>query len=183
MAAHPNVVINNFLFLTEAADDTDVIGNLFYLNLYGKRDSLVTWNVGAGHLYHDIKPPNYGTIKVRVPQVKAGPMINLKSLHLTLNPYLGHGWERIKTPHADIDNDSWIYGITADWRWRMFNLNAKYIYQDSREGRGHFNSVHIRFVTGIHRNWRHLGVATRFDYMEHTTTKDTSFLIGPVVVF
>ncbi len=188
MAAHPHLVINNFLFLTEAADDIDVIGNLFYLNLYGDPDAVITWNLGAGHLYHDIKDINLGphrssgTIRVRVPQVKAGPMIRIKPWHLSLNPYFGYGWERtgMQFSNTRIKNNSWMYGITADWRWRMLNLNAKYIYQDSRAGQENFNSLHLRLVTAVTRNW---GLSLRFDHMEHATTDDTSFLLGPVFVF
>jgi hypothetical protein len=179
MVAHPRLVVNNFLFFTEAAGDTEVMGNFFHANLYGDPEAPVTWNLGAGHLYHKINPPNED-IEVNVPMAKAGPMLRIKPWGLTFNPYLGYAWERIDTLHGNVDNDSYLYGITADWRWRMIGLNVKYYYQDSRELDDDFNNVHVRLTTGFTRHW---GAALRFDYMEHATTDDTSILVGPVYVF
>jgi hypothetical protein len=179
MVAHPRFVVNDFLFFTEASGDTEVMGNFLHANVYGAPDAAVTWNVGAGHLYHKIKPENED-IEVSVPMAKAGPLLRIKPWRLTFNPYLGYAWERIDTLHGDSDNDSYLYGITVDWRWRMVNLNVKYYYQDSQELADDFNNVHVRLTTGITRHW---GAAIRFDYMEHTTTDDTSFLVGPVYVF
>lgn len=179
LAAHPRWVINDFLFFTEAADDTEVMGNFFHVNLYGDPDATATWNVGAGHLYHKIEPPGQ-EITVNVPMVKAGPILRLPACRVTLNPYLGYAWERIDTRHGDTANDSWLYGLTLDWRWRMLALNAKYYYQASRDAEEDYNTVHLRFTAGITRHW---GMAIRFDYMEHVTTDDTSVLAGPVYVF
>lgn len=178
MVAHPRFVANNYLFYTQP-NDTDVLGNLFYLNIYGDPEATVTWNLGGGHLYHEIKPENED-IAVQVPMLKAGALIRIKSWGVTLNPYLGYAWERIETRHANVDNDSLLYGLSMDWRWRMLNLNVKYYYQDSREDYEGYNTVRARFVVGLGRHW---GVATRFDYMEHMTTDDTSLMIGPVYVF
>jgi hypothetical protein len=179
MAAHPRVVVNDFLFFTEAAGDTDVAGNFFHVNLYGDPEAAVTWNVGAGHLYHKIDPPNED-IEVNVPLVKAGPLLRARRWGLALNPYLGYAWERVDTRHADVDNDSMLYGVTLDWRWRMLSLNVKYYYQDSRDTDEGYNTVHARFGVGAGRRW---GAVARLDYMEHVTTDDTSVLIGPVFVF
>ncbi len=179
MAAHPRFVVNNFLFFTEAAGDTDVMGNFFHVNLYGNPDAAVTWNLGGGHLYHKIEPRNED-ITVSVPLAKAGPLLRFKPWGLTFNPYIGYAWERIDTLRADTDNDSILYGISTDWRWRMLALNAKYYYQDSKELPDDFHNVHVRLTAGITRHW---GAAVRFDYMEHATTDDTSVLLGPVCVF
>lgn len=179
MVAHPRFVVNDFLFFTEASGDTKVMGNFFHVNLYGDPHATVTWNLGAGHLYHKIEPQNED-IDVSVPMAKAGPVFRVKPCGLTFNPYMGYAWERIDTLHGDTDNASYLYGITGDWRWRMVNLNVKYYYQDSQELADDFNNVHVRLTTGINRHW---GAALRFDYMEHTTTDDTSVLLGPVYVF
>lgn len=179
MVAHPRFVVNDFLFFTEASGDTDVMGNFFHANLYGDPDAPVTWNIGAGHMYHKIKPQNED-IDVNVPLAKVGPVLRIKSWGLAFNPYIGYAWERIDTLHGDTDNDSYLYGLSVDWRWRMVNLNVKYYYQDSQELDDDFNNIHARLTAGFTPHW---GAAIRFDYMEHTTTDDTSVLAGPVFVF
>jgi hypothetical protein len=179
LAAHPRFVVNDFLFFTEASSDTEVMGNFFHANLYGDPDSTLTWNVGAGHLYHKIAPQNED-IEVSVPLAKVGPVLRVKPWGLTFNPFIGYAWERIAMLHSDTDNDSCLYGIAVDWRWRMVNLNVKYYYQDSQEMDDDFNNVHVRLTAGITRHW---GATLRFDYMEHVTTDDTSVLVGPVYVF
>ena len=179
MAAHPRFVVNDFLFFTEAAGDTDVLGNFFHANVYGNPEAPVTWNLGAGHLYHKIKPPNED-IDVHVPMAKAGVVLRVKQWDLAFNPYVGYAWERVYTLHGNSDNDSYLYGLTVDWRWRMLALNAKYYFQDSREADEDYNNVHVRFTTGLTQHW---GAVLRFDYMEHSTTDDTSLLAGPVFVF
>jgi len=177
--AHPRFAVNDFLFFTEASGDTDVMGNFFHANFYGDPDAAVTWNIGAGHLYHRIEPQNED-IEISVSMAKVGTVFRLKPWGLTFNPYIGYAWERIDTLHGDTDNDSYLYGLTVDWRWRMVGLNVKYHYQDSQELDDDFNNVHVRLTAGITRHW---GAALRFDYMEHATTDDTSVLLGPVYVF
>lgn len=187
LVAHPHFVVNDFLFFTEAAGNTDVMGNFFHANLYGDPDATVTWNVGAGHLYHKIQPQGVD-IDVSVPLVKAGLLLRYKPWGLTFNPYIGYSWERVDThvqvPSRDqkihAKNDSPLYGLTVDWQWRMVGLNVKYYYQDSQKSDDSFNNVHVRLTSGITRHW---GAAVRFDYMEHSTTDDTSLLLGPVYVF
>ena len=179
LVAHPRFVVNDFLFFTEAAGDTEVMGNFFHANIYGDPEAVATWNVGGGHLYHKIEPTGED-ITVSVPMAKIGPLLRIKPWHLAFNPYVGYAWERIDTRHGDVDNDSYLYGLTVDWRWRMLGLNAKYYYQDSRELDDNFHNVHVRLTTGITRHW---GAALRFDYMEHATTDDMSVLMGPVYVF
>lgn len=178
MMAHPRFVMNDYFFYTEP-NDAEVLGNLFYANLYGDPDAAVTWNLGVGHLYHEIKPDNED-VEVQVPMVKAGPMIRYKPWGLSLNPYLGYAWERIETSRADVDNDSYLYGLTVDWRWRMINLNVKYYYQDSQDGNEGLNTVLSRFVVAFNPHW---GAEARLDYMEHLTTDDISLMFGPVYVF
>ena len=179
LVAHPRFALNDFLFFTQAAGDTPVMGNFFYANLYGDPEAPVTWNIGVGYLYHHIEPEQE-EIDVHVPLAKLGAILRVKELGLTFNPYLGYAWERINTRHGDKENDSFLYGITVDWRWRMLNINAKYYYQDHRGSDEGFSNVHVRLATGITRHW---GAAVRFDYMERSTADDLSVLMGPVWVF
>lgn len=179
IVAHPRFDVTDFLFFTEAADDTDVMGNFFHANLYGAPEDNVTWNVGGGHLYHKIEPGNQD-IEVTVPMCKAGLVVRLRDLGISLNPYVGYAWERVETRHGDVDNDSYMYGISIDWRWRMLGVNAKYYFQDSRDSGDNYHNFRVRATTGITQN---IGAVVRFDYMEHSVTDDTSVLFGPVFMF
>ena len=176
---HPRFVVNNFLFWSKNINDTDIWGNLFFANYYHQPDVPVTWNVGAGYLYHKIKP-EMTEIDVKVPMVKGGPLFRMKQWGITLNPYLGYAWEQVDTPHGDQDNDSYLYGISGWWRWRMIMVAAKYYYQDSQEIDENFNTFRARLNFGITKN---VGGVIRFDYMEHQTTTDTSVLAGPTFMF
>ena len=178
LVGHPRFVVNDYFFYSRP-NETEVLGNLLYLNVYGDPAATVTWNLGGGHFYHKIKPHNED-IEVRVPMLKAGPLIRIKPWGITLNPYLGYAWERIETSRANIRNDAFLYGLSFDWRWRMVNLNVKYYYQDSRDGSESYNAVRARFVVGLTRHW---GVAMRYDYMEQMTADNSSLMIGPVYVF
>ncbi|MBU1692759.1 MAG: hypothetical protein KJ726_03445 [Verrucomicrobia bacterium] len=180
MALHPNVVINNFLFYANV-NDCDVWGDLLFVNYYANAKAALTWNAGAGYLYHEIKPKG-SKITVKVPMVKAGPVFRLKALHLSLNPYLGYGWERVETPGGEQDNDSFLYGLTVGWRWRMLEAGINYYYQDSQglKPDEDFNVLRARLIGMISRQW---GLGARVDVMEHSTSKDLSFLAGPVFMF
>ncbi|NCC51273.1 MAG: hypothetical protein EOM20_08670 [Spartobacteria bacterium] len=173
-----NFILTDFLFYTEV-NDTDVSGNLFFANYYASRERRLSWNVGAGHLYHKIKPSNQD-ITVSVPMVKAGPLVNIPEWNLSINPYIGYAWERIDTAHGDQDNDSYMYGITVGWRWRMLAATVKYYYQDSQESDDDYHTVRARTYGMFNEHW---GAVIRFDYMEHSTSDDTSVLAGPVFVF
>lgn len=178
MAIHPNWVINDFLFFADV-NDCDVWGNLFFANFYADPKAALTWNVGAGHLYHEIKP-EHGQITVEVPMVKAGPVFRVKALHLSLNPYLGYGWERVDSPGGEQKNDSVLYGLTVGWRWRMLEVGVNYYYQDSQELDEDFDVLRARVIGMVNENW---GIGARVDYMEHSTSKDVSFLAGPVFMW
>ena len=178
LMGNPRVMVNDYFFYTKP-NDTEVLGNLFYLNVYGDPQATVTWNLGGGHLYHEIKPDNED-IKVQAPMLKAGPVIRIKPWGITFNPYLGYVWERIETSRGDLSNDALLYGLSVDWRWRMMNLNVKYYYEDSRDGYESYNAVRARFVTGLTRHW---GMTVRYDYMEQMAADNSSLMIGPVYVF
>ena len=178
MVMHRNLVFTDFLFFTDV-NDTKVWGNLAFANLYGNRTARLSWNVGGGHLYHKISPPNE-SITVNVPMAKAGLMINIPEWRLSLNPYLGYAWERIETQRGDRDNDSCLYGITVGWRWRMLAASVQYYYQDSQEADEDYETVRARIHGMVNERW---GAVVRFDYMEHATSNDRSVLFGPVFVF
>lgn len=180
MALHPNVVINNFFFYSDV-NDSDVWGNLFFANYYADAKAPLTWNAGAGYLWHEIKPP-HAKITVNVPMLKAGPVFRIRSMHLSLNPYLGYGWERVETPGGEQDNDSILYGLTVGWRWRMLEAGINYYYQDSQglTPDKDFNVLRARVIAMVTRRW---GLGARADYMEHSTSEDLSFLAGPVWMF
>ncbi len=178
LVVHKNLVFTDFAFVTDA-NHTDVFGNLAFANLYGDRKSRVTWNVGAGHLYHTIEPA-HEDITVNVPMVKAGPLVKVPEWNLTLNPYVGYAWERVETQHANVDNNSTLYGLTIGWRWRMLAATLKYYYQDSREADDDYETVRARAHCMFNGHW---GAIVRIDYMEHVTSDDTSVLLGPVYVF
>jgi len=178
LLVYKNFVFTDFVFFTHV-NDTDVFGNLAFANLYGDRKTRISWNVGAGHLYHKIKPENEN-ITVSVPMLKAGPLLNIPEWHLTVNPYIGYAWERVQTQRADLDNDSYLYGVTVGWRWRMLAATVKYYYQDSQEADDDYQTVRARAYCMFDAHW---GAVVRFDYMEHSTSDDTSVLFGPVYVF
>jgi len=178
LLVYKNLVFTNFSFFTDV-NDTDVFGNLAFANLYGSRKAWISWNIGAGYLYHRIKPKNED-ITVNVPMVKAGPLFNITEWHLSVNPYIGYAWERVDTQRANMDNDSYLYGITVGWRWRMLAATVKYYYQDSQEADDDYQTVRARAHCMFDAHW---GAVVRFDYMEHSTSDDTSILFGPVYVF
>lgn len=178
VVAHPRFVLNDFLFLSRV-NDTDVSGNLLFLNVYGDRKAVVTWDLGGGYLYHRIQPENED-IRVNVPLAKAGPLFRIERLRLSLNPYLGYAWERIDTRRGDVDNDSYLFGLAAVWRWRMLEASVNYYYQHSLGLDDDYQTVHARLSWFLSRNW---GFVTRLDSMEHPTTRDTSVLAGPAYVF
>ena len=175
---HKNLVFTDFAFFMDV-NNTDVFGNFAFANYYGDFKAPLSWNIGAGYLYHKIEPENED-ITVHVPMVKAGPLFNIPTWHLRVNPYIGYAWERIDTQHANVDNDSYLYGLTVGWRWRMLGATVKYYYQDSQESEDDYQTVRARAHGMFDDHW---GAVIRFDYMEHSTSDDTSVLVGPVYVF
>jgi hypothetical protein len=180
---HPNVVLNDFAFYSQV-NDADVWGNLFFANYYVNSQAPFTWNFGVGHLYHliDISGPSKEEITVTDPMIKSGPIFRIPPLHLQMNPYLGYAWERVESKHGDESNGSYLYGLTVVYHWRMIEAGFSYYYQDSQglDPDVDFNVLRARANVFFNKNW---GIAMRGDYMEHQTTTDTSFLIGPVFVF
>jgi hypothetical protein len=112
--------------------------------------------------------------------IKAGPAFRIRALHLFLNPYLGYAWERVSAEHGDQPDDSHLYGLTLNWRWRMTEAGVSYYYQESQDIEDDFNPLRARFNIFLNKSF---GLATHMDYMEHQFTKDKSILFGPIWVF
>ena len=178
LVSHPNLTASDFLFFSRV-NKTDVLGNFFFANYYVNSETKLTWNVGAGHLYHRILPDNED-ILVSVPMVKTGPRVRVPAWHLSVNPYVGYAWERVRTQHGDIDNDSYLFGLSGSWQWRMLQTTLNYYYQDSQGVDENFQTLRGRVDVFLSRHW---GFVARVDYMEHMSTRDTSLLFGPTCVF
>lgn len=179
LAVHPNWALSNFFFLADV-NQTDVLGNLFFANHYTNPDQPLGWNVGAGHLYHEIRTAR-GDITVQVPMVKTGPVFRAPALRLTINPYIGHAWERTDVPRvAATEEVAHLFGVTLNWRWRMWEAGVNYYYQQSRETREGSHVARARLIGMFNRRW---GLCARVDYAEHRTTDDFSVLAGPIVLF
>ncbi len=204
LMAHPNFVVNNFAFWADV-NDTDIFGDLLFANYYMNSTADLTWNFGAGYLYHKIEPQEgpLQQITVNAPMIKTGPRFRIRPLHLTVNPYIGYEWEEVRfswdfsgmpmggpagagapapAPSNGNDNNSFLYGLSLSWHWRMMEGAVNYYYQDSQdlEPDEDFQVLRARLNMFFTKTW---GLAARVDYMEHQTTDDTSFLIGPTVVW
>mgnify|MGYP006300834223 CR=1 FL=1 len=176
--AQPRLVVNNFLFYTDP-NQTDVWGNLLFVNGHGPETARLTWNLGAGHLYHKIESDRTD-IEVSVPMLKAGGLWRFGGQRLSLNPYLSYAWESVETDFSDEEDESLLYGLTFRAHWRMLHGTLKYYYQDVLDGGGHYHVFRARAYGFLDRNW---ALAARFEYMEHSTSTDTSFLFGPAYMF
>lgn len=177
LAMRPHWVLSDFLFFTDV-NESDVWGNLFFVNYLTDPDEAVAWNLGAGHLYHGIKTPG-GDITVQMPIVKTGPMFHFHGF--SVNPYLGYAWEWVDLPRSDTTEDQAVlYGLTLGWRWRMLHAGVNYYYQQMEETDESYQVLRARIIGMISSRW---GLACRVDYSEHNYTDDFSVLVGPVVMF
>ena len=186
MYANPRLVVNNTLFNTDVNAST-VWGNIATLNLYGNPADIITWHLGTSYLWHEIDTTD-ADILVTEPIAKAGLVCRVPGWHLSLNPYLGYGWQRVETtvttPGGDMESTentgSVIYGVMAQWRWRMLAAYAKYYLEDNRDRDERFNVVRL---WGTAMLTKHSGVLARFEYSEQVGSTDTSALFGPVFYF
>ena len=186
MYANPRLVVNDTVFNTDVNDST-VWGNIATLNVYGDPAAKITWHLGASYLWHDIDG-NPVDIRVTEPLAKAGLVFRVPAWHLSINPYLGYGWQRVETTVAtpgttieDAENtESVIYGVSAYWRWRMLYANAKYYLEDNRD---RAEQYHVFRFWATAMLSKHAGVLARFEYAEEAGSTDTSALFGPVFYF
>lgn len=186
MYANPRLVVNDTVFNTDV-NDMKVWGNVATLNVYGDPASIVTWHLGASYLWHDLDG-DVADILVTEPLAKAGFVFRLPAWHLSLNPYLGYGWQRVETTVttpggtvADVENtESVIYGVMVQWRWRMLAAYAKYYLEDNCD---RDEQYHVVRVWGSAMLSKHAGVLARIEYSEQVGSTDTSAMFGPVFYF
>ena len=170
--------LNNMTFFTDV-NDTDVSGNIFYANYYYNPRSRVTLNLGLGYLYHKIDADST-EITINAPLPKLGLRIDASEWGMYLNPYVSWISEDIDTTYGDRTDEGFLYGLTVGWRWRFLSAYAKYYYHNVTDSSESYNVARLRgniFLT------KKIGITTRFEYMEHSTSDDISFLIGPAFVF
>ncbi|MDD3276232.1 MAG: hypothetical protein PHP93_04170 [Kiritimatiellales bacterium] len=190
MYASPRFIVNNTTFFTDV-NSSEVWGNISSISLYGDSKANLTWYLGGSYVWHQV---TVDPVKIRIdePLGKVGLVWRIPSKHLTINPYVGYAQERVhtevsvSTPGGTITfksvdhSDIVVYGISAYWHWRMLGADAKYYLSqnlDSETLNQHFR------VWGTAMFNQKVGVIGRFEYEEQNTTRDTSFLFGPVFVF
>ena len=186
MFANQRLVVNDTLFNTDV-NDTAVWGNIATLNVYGDPGAKATWHLGASYLWHDLDGDS-ADIRVTEPIAKAGLVFRIPGWHLSLNPYLGYGWQTVKTtattPAGIMEDtertESVIYGLMASWRWRMLAAYAKYYLEDDRD---RDEQYHVVRLWGTAMLGRHAGLLARFEYSEQVGSTDTSAMVGPVFYF
>lgn len=186
MYANPRLIVNDTLFNTDV-NQTTVWGNITTLNVYGDPQAWATWHLGASYLWHDLDGRT-ADILVSEPIAKAGLMFRIPNWHLSLNPYLGYGWQSVETtvttPAGSMEDTehtgSVIYGLMASWRWRMLAAYAKYYLEDNPD---RDEQYHVVRLWGTAMLWRHAGLLARFEYSEQVGSTDTSAMFGPVFYY
>ena len=186
MYANPRLVINDTLFNTDV-NDTEVWGNITTLNVYGDPAAKATWHLGASYLWHDLDGDT-ADILATEPMAKAGVLFRVPAWHLSINPYLGYGWQRVETtvttPGMTIEDTentgSMIYGVLVQWRWRMLAAYAKYYLEDNLD---RDEQYHVVRLWGSAMFSKHAGVLARIEYSEQVGSTDTSAMFGPVFYF
>ncbi len=172
------IVITDYVFYTEV-NDSDVFGNLLFVNGYLDRYAPLTWNAGVGYLYHRIGTPA-GTVTVHVPMIKTGPWVNLWRGALSLHPYAGYSWEYVDSVRGSRTDDAILLGLTMRGRWRKTSATLNYYYQLGLGDADDHHTARFRLQHDFTRNW---GAIARLDYMEHATSDDQSIMVGPVYTF
>ncbi len=203
----PKITGSPFAPMIPVHENFNIYGNAFFVNAYLNKDTVVTPNIGFGYVYQKIAGGNYkkqGDIfdmdgKVRIvvkePIAKLGLRINLKEQNLILNPYLSFAWTRtdvdikakaINIPMADMNidtktsNDSLVYGLSLKHRYRMFNSEFRYVYQDSLVGKKDTQSIHANISAMLNPNY---GITFYFNYHDGIVCRETSFMVGPVLMW
>lgn len=171
--------INNFLFMVPDINEADIWGNVFFANYYYNPSARVTPNLGFGYVYHKIEMDE-NEVVVKTPLPKLGLRIDAPEWNMYLNPYVCWTAEKVETTHSESTDESMLYGLTVGWRWRMMSAYAKYYYQDVLDSDKTYNVARFRYNFFLSKTF---GIASRLEYMEHSTSDDISFLIGPAFTF
>jgi len=186
MYANPRVVVNNTVFNTDV-NDSKVRGNIATLNFHGDPAAKMTWYLGGGYLWHTIDGDTVD-VTISEPLAKAGLLFRVPAWHLSINPYVGYGWQNVETaintPRMTLEQtertESMLYGVSAYWRWRMLYANAKYYLEDNHD-HDEQNNVFRVWATAMFS--KSAGIMARFEYSEQLSSTDTSALFGPVFIF
>lgn len=175
---NPRLAINDITFYTDP-NDSKVWGNILTATVYGDPQSTVTWSAGGAYTWHRIEMGGM-TMKINEPLVKAGIVVRIPSLHASLNPYVGYAYEEVDTTYGNNGYDTELAGLIARWDWRMLHATAQYYYQNNPDLHEGYNVARARLLAFASKRW---GVLLRGEYVEQHDTKDTSVMIGPVLVF
>lgn len=186
MYASPRFVVNNTTFFTDV-NKSEVWGDIASVSLYGDPKAKLTWFLGGSYVWHQITAD---PVKIRIdePLGKVGLVWRIRPMHLSITPYVGYAKETVRTKvslpfgtfKSQDDSDIAVYGISAYWHWRMLGADAKY-YLSQDLDHDTLNSTFRMWATAMFS--KQMGVLARFEYTEQNTSKDTSFLFGPVFVF
>jgi hypothetical protein len=186
MYANPRIVLNNTFFNTDV-NHSKVWGNIATLGLYGDPTAKATWYLGTSYMWHEIDGET-ADIRVSEPLAKAGLLFRVPTWHLSINPYVGYGWQSVETaisaPGMSLEQTentgAMIYGVLAQWRWRMLAAYAKYYLEDNLDRNEQYNVFRF-WATSMFS--KHAGMLARFEYSEQVGSTDVSALFGPVFYF
>ena len=112
LVSHPNLTASDFLFFSRV-NKTDVLGNFFFANYYVNSETKLTWNVGAGHLYHRILQTtlNYNY------QDSQGVDENFQTLRGRVDVFLSRHWGFVARvdymEHMSTRDTSLLFGPTC----------------------------------------------------------------------
>jgi hypothetical protein len=112
---------------------------------------------------------------------------------MSINPYIAWASESIETTlqiptgqgppverQEKTTDDALLYGLTVGWHWRFLGVTTKYYYQDVLDADDAYHTFRLRGNLYLSKRF---GITARFEYMEHASSEDISFLIGPAFVF
>ena len=168
----------NFGFYT-SVQDSDIWGNMLFVNWDTAPRTTLSGILGAGHVYHRIETAR-GNITVHVPMLKTGPRWSPRR-HWSVHPYAGYAWEYVDSPRGSSTEGLPLFGITLRGRLHHTMLGLQYYYQwGPSSGQEDYQNVRFRITQPITRQWAAL---LRIDIMEHAGSDDQSILIGPVLAF
>lgn len=186
MYASPRLILNNTMFFTDV-NQSEVMGDIASISLYGDPKANLTWYLGGSYVWHQVES---GPVKIRIdePLGKVGVVWRIRPAHLSITPYVGYAPETVKTkvvtPYGTFRgrdrSDIAVYGVSAYWRWRMLGVDAKY-YLSQDLDHDTLNSTFRVWASAMFT--KQIGAIARFEYEEQNTTKDTTLLVGPVFVF
>ncbi len=168
----------NFGFYTRV-QDSDVWGNILFVNWNSSPREPLSGIIGAGYVYHRIETDR-GNITVHVPMLKAGPRWT-PSPNLSVHPYAGYAWEYVDSPRDSTTEALPLFGLTLRGNLHRTMLGLQYYYQwGTSSDQENYQNLRFRIMQPVTRQWTAL---LRIDIMEHAGSDDQSILAGPVLSF